>query len=467
MDFEEFSGLIHMTTRLGLLPKESGHEFLDSLEKQTEAIDPTILVVEGFLTDWQLQKIIRHEIEALTFANLDLLEPIASGSLGRTYKARVKGTGSLVALKVLKKRFQDKKSFHSQFNRQAQIGLQLDHPKIVKILDHFSGDHNSPPWVLSEWIQGGCLREWLEHRSSVTCMEALKILEQITQALAYANKNGFSHGNIKPERILLDSTNNIRVSNFRQGSDFKATAIDTQSWTRSDDYEGLEMITKAKPGDPASDIFFTGCVFYQLLTGHSPLPESSDTRGNMYRSGSFRFTFNAEIEKTIPDPVLPLVKNMLSLEAKSRYQNFIQVQAVIQVVRNNLGVSFPEITAGKDKPTVFIVAINERKKILLKSYFQNRGYRVLVSDEFRNAVDSYAKKEFDHLLVELESASVIRPEYMRLINDSEMRRHKLNVVLLPIKVGKVDLPSRSGTVILPPPQDFSTIYQSIASTSKR
>ena len=128
-----------------------------------------------------------------------------------------------------------------------------------------------------EFVEGGNLREILQIRKKLSVPEALRILEDAAAGLTYAYARGVTHRDIKLTNLLISSHG--RAPSWWTS----AWPSSSRPWTRNKekvdrtvDYAGLEKATNVKTGDVRSDIFFLGCVFYEMLTGRSPLAMTRD-----------------------------------------------------------------------------------------------------------------------------------------------------------------------------------------------
>src|SRR5205823_12927015 len=114
----------------------------------------------------------------------------------------------------------------------------------------------------------------------LTLAESLRIFEDAAAGLTYAYSRGYTHRDIKLTNLLISSTGEAKLVDFGLAQLF--ASIDSKEQVdRTVDYAGLERATGVQSGDVRSDIFFLGCVLYEMLTGKSPLEMTRDRHARM------------------------------------------------------------------------------------------------------------------------------------------------------------------------------------------
>ena len=191
----------------------------------------------------------------------------------------------MVAIKVLRA-WSDNKHSVEMFVREGQVGQTLKDPGIVEIL----GVHKDPPsgqhYIVMEFVEGGSLRDFLQIRKKLEPAEALRILEDVTTGLCFATSRGVTHRDIKLTNILISSQGTAKLVDFGLAKIYSRRdqqGPEDNKVDRTVDYAGLEEGTGVQPGDVRSDIFFLGCVFFEMLTSQPPLPATRDRHARMLR----------------------------------------------------------------------------------------------------------------------------------------------------------------------------------------
>ena len=142
------------------------------------------------------------------FPQLEIIEPLGAGGMGRVYKVRQPNLDRIVALKLLPPAYAADPEWVERFTREARALARLNHPHIVQVFDfgETAPDEKGErfPFLLMEYVDGVNLRQALRN-GALTAREALTIVPSVCAALQYAHDQGVLHRDIKPENILLDA----------------------------------------------------------------------------------------------------------------------------------------------------------------------------------------------------------------------------------------------------------------------
>ena len=225
------------------------------------------------------------------FPQLEVLEPLGAGGMGRVYKARQTHFDRIVALKVLPPELARDPAFAERFAREARALARLNHPNIVQCYDFRESspakDGKTYFYLLLEFVDGVNLRQSMR-TEALTSREALGIVPRLCDALNYAHEQGVPHRDIKPENILIDKQGRVKIADFGLARFQKEGDTDAMTLTMSGARLGTaacmapEQIEQPHDVDHRADIYSLGVVFYEMLTGELPLGRfapPSDTRG--------------------------------------------------------------------------------------------------------------------------------------------------------------------------------------------
>ncbi len=151
-----------------------------------------------------------------TLDHYHLDEMVARSGMSMLYKATDLKDGKLVAIKVPHADMEADPVLVERFNREAEIGQQLDHPGIVKTYD---GEQRSRMYMVIEWVEGRLLRSILNHESlsqegKLPIDRAVNLTLSICDALDYMHKHGVVHRDLKPENIMVDAQDRIKLIDF-------------------------------------------------------------------------------------------------------------------------------------------------------------------------------------------------------------------------------------------------------------
>jgi serine/threonine-protein kinase len=181
-----------------------------------------------------------------------------------------------VAVKVLRADLASDPAFHSRFRREAQSAAALDAPSIVAVYDT-GEDARGVPWIVMEYVDGRTLRDVLTTEGRLLPQRALEIAVDICSALEVAHRAGIVHRDIKPANVMLTSRGEVKVMDFgiaRAAAGNESTMTSTESVIGTAAYLSPEQ-ARGEHVDARSDIYSTGCLLYELVTGSPPFTGDS------------------------------------------------------------------------------------------------------------------------------------------------------------------------------------------------
>jgi serine/threonine protein kinase len=397
----------------------------------------SIMERRGYVTPLQTSKLRKGDRDGYVLGGYRLLYKIASGSFGRVYRADDPRTGSIVAVKVLRRRWEEDQHKIGLFEREGKIGMTLQHPNIVQILsvskDPASGQH----YIVMEFIEGLNLREMLATRKRLTVPEALRILEEAVSGLTYAYSRGLTHRDLKPSNILIGPGGTAKLVDFGLGelsgppdlsgySEGDDTVVD-----RTVDYAGLERATGVKAGDVRSDIYFMGAIFSEMLTGRPPLTPTRDRRARMFKSRFENARPARRDEIDGPYSVVLLCEKMMNLDPQLRQQTPSQLlEAVHQAQADLAGERGPR---GPEGPkTIYVVESNAKLQELIREKFKEAGFRVLIASDPSRAVQRYESQPYHALIMDAGSVGEDGVDmFSRIVKESQtMNMHCAAILIL-------------------------------------
>ena len=202
------------------------------------------------------------------------------GLLGRGGMADVRigqdlRLGRTVAIKQLRPDLSSDDTFQARFRREAQSAAALNHPAIVAVYD--TGDAmdvhgNHIPYIVMEYVEGQTLREILNDDRKILPERALSITADVLSALDYSHRSGIIHRDIKPANVMLTPSGQVKVMDFgiaRAIADSSSAMTATAAVIGTAQYLSPEQ-ARGETVDARSDIYSTGCLLYELLTGRPP-----------------------------------------------------------------------------------------------------------------------------------------------------------------------------------------------------
>ncbi len=197
----------------------------------------------------------------------DVVDLIGKGSAGILYKATDPFLDRTVAIKVLTAGVWDYPDLQ-RFYREARAVADLRHPNIATIIN--VGDHDEAPYIVTEWIDRGSLESMLRGYPQIDLLEKIRIVIEVCRALGYAHERGIVHRDIKPANIMVSKDGGVKII------DFAIARIDDTNFTRAGqlmgslNYMSIEQLNDKVQVDQRTDVYSTGVVLYQMLTGVLP-----------------------------------------------------------------------------------------------------------------------------------------------------------------------------------------------------
>jgi CheY-like chemotaxis protein len=461
MPNEDSASITQFLLKHGLLDELQVQEAWEELGRNPE---PQALLRfferKSYITTFQSQKLLKGDREGFVLGGYRILYKIASGSFGRVYRADDPHTGRVVAIKVLRKRWSDDDHTIDLFEREGRVGLSLRHPGIVEILAVSRDPVTKQYYIVMEFVEGGNLRDFLRIRSKLEPTEALRLMEDAVSGVAYAYSRGVTHRDIKLTNVLISSQGTAKLVDFGLAGIFSRKGLElegTEKVDRTVDYAGLEKRTGVKPGDVRSDIYFLGCVLYEMLTGRSPLQMSRDPRVRMRPERFENVPPMSREEVKAPPSLFALVERMMSLDPKHRYQTPSQLLDAVREARRDVESGAAAAEPGKAAKasairSVFVVESDERLQNAMREKFKQLGYRVFLATDPARALDRYQMSPYDALVLDAEATGEEGVfTFERILKEAE--RHSLScagiLVLGPEQADWAkDIPQRDDVAVL-------------------
>lgn len=202
---------------------------------------------------------------------------LGTGATARVYQAGDPSSESeSVAIKILHPHLADAPDFGQQFEREVRTTQKLDHPGIVRVLEH--GYDDDQPYLVMEYVPGPSLKRYLQERDGpLPVKDAVRLVAAVADALAYAHGQSVIHRDVKPSNILLRDGCLDRpvLGDFGIARLLEAT-LDTASGRTlgTPAYISPEQ-GQGRPADARSDVYALGALLFELVTGHPPFEAES------------------------------------------------------------------------------------------------------------------------------------------------------------------------------------------------
>ena len=264
----------------------------------------------------------------------EILERIGTGGMAVVYKAKCHRLNRLVAIKILKSDLAQNEEFRRRFNAESQAVAQLSHPNIVSVYDVSRGGDTE--YIVMELIDGITLKQYMEKRGQLNWRESLHFITQIMRGLSHAHSRGIIHRDIKPQNIMVLRDGSVKVADFGIACLADSAQTLTQEALGSVHYISPEQARGDRP-DARSDIYSSGVVFYEMLTGRLPFEGESAVAVAIQHLSSIPLA-PREINPDIPEQLELICMKAMAPDLEHRYQSADAMIADLENFRKNPNV---------------------------------------------------------------------------------------------------------------------------------
>jgi serine/threonine-protein kinase len=210
----------------------------------------------------------------------ELGELIGYGGMAEVHHGRDTRLNRDVAIKVLRADLARDPSFLKRFHREAHSAAGLNHPSVVSVYDtgeDIAPDGTALPFIVMEYVEGRTLRDILRTEGRLPARRAMEIIADVCAALDFSHRNGIIHRDVKPGNVMITPQGAVKVMDFgiaRAVADSSATVTQTANVIGTAQYLSPEQ-ARGEAVDARSDVYSTGCLLYELVTGVPPFQGDS------------------------------------------------------------------------------------------------------------------------------------------------------------------------------------------------
>ncbi len=262
---------------------------------------------------------------------------IGRGGMAEVYEGTDRRLNRRVAIKVLRPDLARDPMFQERFRREAQSAAGLNHPNIVAIYDtgeDLIGDganQVSVPYIVMEFVDGVTLRHMLNNGPRILPERALEVIAGVLAALDYAHRHGIVHRDIKPANIMINTNGDAKVMDFgiaRAMSDAATSVTATSAVMGTAQYLSPEQ-ARGELVDARSDIYSSGCVLYELLTGVTPFHGDSPV-AIAYQHVNEPPKPPSTLDNSIPSSLDSITLGALAKSPSNRYQTAAEMRSDVE-----------------------------------------------------------------------------------------------------------------------------------------
>src|SRR5215469_14135109 len=273
---------------------------------------------------------------------------VGRGGMAEVYRARDIRLDRIVAIKTLRADLARDQIFQARFRREAQSAASLNHPSIVAVYD--TGEDMATgvpvPYIVMEFVDGRTVRDLLQDGHRLLPERSLEIIDGVLRALDYSHQAGIVHRDIKPGNVMVTRNGDIKVMDFgiaRAVSDAQAKMTQTAQVIGTAQYLSPEQ-ARGERVDARSDLYSTGCLLYELLTGRPPFTGDSPV------AIAYQHVTENPIPPSRVDPEIPpwadaIVMKAMAKDPARRYQTAGEMRADIQRGLSGMPVNAPPTAA--------------------------------------------------------------------------------------------------------------------------
>lgn len=258
---------------------------------------------------------------------------VGQGGMAEVYRGRDIRLDRVVAVKTLRQDMARDQTFQARFRREAQSAASLNHASIVAVYDTGEDDLDgmSIPFIVMEYVDGRTVKELIDDGRRLLPERAMEITEGVLRALEYSHRNGIVHRDIKPANVMLTKQAEVKVMDFgiaRSTAENQVTMTQTAQVIGTAQYLSPEQ-ARGERVDSRSDIYSTGCLLYELLTGQPPFT------GDTPVSIAYQHVREDPVPPTHLDPEVPqwmeaIVLRAMAKDPAQRYQTAEDMRNDIQ-----------------------------------------------------------------------------------------------------------------------------------------
>jgi serine/threonine-protein kinase len=279
-----------------------------------------------------------------TLGNYKILEKLGEGGQGTVYKAVDSKLGRTVVIKVLPAELTAREANLKRFEREARLASALDHPNICTLFD--LNEINGIHFIVMQYIEGRNVRQLVNGRP-LSLASALSIALQSAEALAAAHARGIIHRDIKAGNVMVTPTGQVKVLDFGLAKLLDEEAARTSGIHHTEITEvGVPYgtATYAAPEqargdrvDSRADIFSTGVLLYEMLTGTWPFRGQTAVEVRNAVLNEEPAPLSKMRPGRVPLRLQPILDQALAKDPRNRYQKIAHLADDLRSIIREIG----------------------------------------------------------------------------------------------------------------------------------
>ncbi len=348
----------HHLLRSGVLSEERQSRLRAALARRDDATPEQVaseLIARGWLTRFQADQIALGRFRELHVGDYLLTDLIGVGGMGAVYAAVDQRTGERAAVKVLSSDFKYDAGMRARFRLEAQSGLGLSHPNLLRTLESGTTDDvfGEMDYVAMELFEGIALHELLSLHGPLPVAMACDVVAQAAAGCAHLHSLGVVHRDIKPDNLLIDTSGHVKLIDYglalndstvgesttsETGAEFSLAMLFGHECLGTPDYMAPEQAASSLNAGPSADIYGLGCTLYMLLTGKRPFTGTKQELAEAHRTQTDPPV--TDLNPKVPPQVARIVDSMMQKSPDDRPASMVAVKEALDPFAERLPVRF-------------------------------------------------------------------------------------------------------------------------------
>ena len=269
-----------------------------------------------------------------------LIDELGRGSFATVYIARDTKNNRIYAVKIMHVEFSDDGELLARFQREADILSHLSDPHIVRIFDY--GDESDIHYILMDYIDGQNLKYHTLTHGPMDAFRALDYAKQIAMGLDTAYKHGVVHRDIKPQNIVINSQDVVKITDFGL-----ARSRETVTLTQSNVFMGTayyippEQAESGRSADTRSDLYSVAAVLFEMLTGRPPF-EGETAVDIVIKHMNEKVPSVCRLRSDLPPELDQFMQKAMSKSPDERYLTPKEFIAAIEQIQKRIQTTQPK-----------------------------------------------------------------------------------------------------------------------------
>ncbi len=270
-----------------------------------------------------------------------LIDERGRGNFAVVYVARDLENNKIYAIKVMHLELSDDDDLLARFQREAHILLRLNDAHLVRIVDY--GDERGMHYIVMDYVDGQNLRYHMHNNNGpMDALRALNYAHQITEGLDAAYRQGVVHRDIKPQNILVNSGDVIKITDFGL-----ARSRETVTLTQSNVFMGTpyyispEQADSGRSADTRSDLYSVAAVLFEMLAGRPPY-QGETAVDIVIKHHNEKVPSICRLRPSLPLEMDQFMQKALAKQPEERYATPQEFMAALDRLQESIQAALPE-----------------------------------------------------------------------------------------------------------------------------